>query len=195
MMETSRQDVTAKELKGKASGALFMLFFGAFWIFSAMFYWQGLPRWSIIAVSLIPISLAALAVRQLRRASGILPEVSARERAQGASIGRKFRIIFSTEGALIGLAVMLLVRFAHPELIPVAVALIVGLHFLPLAHLFRSRLYYWVGSLIVAMACACLLIKDAQARLVALGFGVGLLLWFTSALMLWTSGGFTGKSA
>jgi hypothetical protein len=194
-MDTSRQNVTAKELKGKASGALFMLFFGTFWIFSAMFYWQGLPRWSFIAVALIPISLAALAVRQLRRTQGVLSEVNGRASAQGTAIGRKFGIIFGIEGALIGLAVMLLVRLAHPEIIPVAIALIVGLHFLPLAHLFRSRLYYWVGSLIVVMACACLLIKDAQSRLVALGFGVGLLLWFTSGLMLWTSGGFKAKSA
>lgn len=192
MVDIPKQDVTTQEIKGKAIGALFMIFFGAFWVFSAMFYRKGLPGWSFIAVALVPIGLAALALRQLKRASGVWPQVSGGERKEEKSIRRKFRIIFGIEGVLIGLSVMLLVRLARPELIPVAVALIVGLHFLPLARLFRSRSYYWVGSLIVLLACACLLIEDAQARLAALGFGVGLVLWFTSGLMLWTSGRFPG---
>jgi hypothetical protein len=67
---------------------------------------------------------------------------------------------------------------------PLLTALVVGLHFLPLARLFEVALYYWTGGTLVLLAIACALIPEPSLRLRVLGLSVGATLWLTAGRVL-----------
>ncbi|MGG3798413.1 DUF7010 family protein [Metabacillus fastidiosus] len=84
----------------------------------------------------------------------------------------------------------------HSELIPVVVAIIVGVHFLPLAPLFQVRLYYFTGALLCLLAIITWLFVPAKITLgehqintfmSVVGFGSALILWGTG-LAIWLMG-------
>ena len=75
-------------------------------------------------------------------------------------------------------------------------AFIVGIHFLPLAALFRVKPYYFVGTLLCLLATVTLLIVPQRAvfsgqsinlQLVVLGFGAACILWVVG-VGLWMLG-------
>jgi hypothetical protein len=66
-----------------------------------------------------------------------------------------------------------------------AIALIVGVHFFPLAALFKAPLYYVTGSVGCLIGLAGFLTADNDGRQKVVGLSFGLLLWATSA---WTVG-------
>jgi len=72
----------------------------------------------------------------------------------------------------------------HPELILPAIAVIVGLHFIPLARLFDFPLYYWTEAAMVFVAVASFAIGNAALRQAITCLGCGLSLWLTSAVLL-----------
>jgi hypothetical protein len=97
---------------------------------------------------------------------------------------RRFRIVLAFEWVPIFLATLVLGRMRHPELILPAIAVIVGLHFIPLAKLFDFPLYYWTGAAMVLIAVASFAIGNPALRLAITCLGCGLSLWLTSAVLL-----------
>ena len=104
--------------------------------------------------------------------------------AKGKRAGIFFGIIFGLEGGLIGLSAALLSHAGLVDWIPIVAAVIVGLHFIPLARLFEVRLYYWTGTIIVIAMLACSFIHNAQVRSLSAGLVMAAVLWFSSALVL-----------
>jgi hypothetical protein len=64
-------------------------------------------------------------------------------------------------------------------------ALIVGLHFLPLARVFAVPLYSWTGGGAILLVLVCAFIPDASLRVLLLGLGMGVILWLSAALVLY----------
>ena len=95
-----------------------------------------------------------------------------------------FGIIFGIEGGLIWLCATVLARFGLGVWIPIAVAVIVGLHFIPLARVFEVRLYYWTGVLCVVGMLGCSLIRDSGMRVLCAGLFMAAVLWLTAVLVL-----------
>jgi hypothetical protein len=81
--------------------------------------------------------------------------------------------------------VFTLARFGRFDLMPQAVAVIVGLHFLPLVKIFRVNLYYWTSTLVVIAALGSLLIHRGYIRNIFVCGVVGLILWATSVVRLY----------
>lgn len=101
---------------------------------------------------------------------------------KGKRAGRLFGIILGVEGGLIALD-------AAGERglgfwIPIAIAIIVGVHFLPLVHVFEVPLYYWTGALSVLGVLGCLLIRDVYTRLLWVGLVMAAVLWLSVVLLL-----------
>jgi len=86
------------------------------------------------------------------------------------------------------LTAVVLGRIGHPELILPAIAVIVGMHFIPLAKLFNLPLYYWTGGSLVLIAVVSFPIGHQVLRQAITGLGCGLSLWLTSAVLLWRRG-------
>ncbi len=104
--------------------------------------------------------------------------------AKGKRAGKLFGIIFGTESGLIWLCATLLARLGLSIWIPIAVAVIVGLHFIPLARVFEVPLYYWTGVLSVFGMLGCSLIRDAGTRLLCAGLIMAVVFWLTAVVLL-----------
>jgi hypothetical protein len=146
---------TVAQARGIFSGGIILTLFGSFWCVVALGNWAARPAWSI------PLGAA-----------------------EGKRNGILFGIIFGVEGGSIPLASIVLARQGLGEWIPFSVALIVGVHFLPLAHLFRVPLYYATGILAVLGVLACLPIHDPSTRVLCECVAMVAVLWFSVAYLL-----------
>ena len=143
-----RQSVTRGFARGAAIGALVLTGFGGFWAIESVVHQSEAPAWEWVAVGVTGAVLASLCLLRMVRAANLAeahdPGLAARA---GRRMGMSFGIIFGIEGLLIGAAAAALAQAGRPLLIPVAIALIVGLHFFPLARVFRVPVYHLTGSL------------------------------------------------
>jgi hypothetical protein len=118
-----------------------------------------------------------------RRAGKQAAPLTASQKRVQSRMGITFGIVFGAEGLLIFLAVNVLTHFHLEPYIMTVVAAIVGLHFLPLATLFRVPLYYWVGGVILADALVSVALPS-PTREIAVGLSMGAILWLTCILVL-----------
>lgn len=182
-------EVVGREgLRGISYGVFFVSAFGFVW--ASMGGSSAFPESSyfILAASAV-VSLALVSTAlYLWRASRSLPELP--KDAMPAGTWRRFRIVGIAEGIAIFAAIFILGRVRQPEWIPAAIALIVGIHFFPLASIFRVRIYHATGFLLCAVF----------ALTVSLAFASGVeAVWFAvpglgSALVLWITGAFLAAS-
>ncbi len=82
----------------------------------------------------------------------------------------------AVEGVAILLAVNVAVNLHHPQLIPTAICLIVGLHFVPLTRGFGGPVYYVTGAVMSAVGLAGL---AALLSPVAVCLAAAASLWLT----------------
>ncbi len=184
-------------VRGVASGMLFMAFFGTLWAsigIGGLRGWGGL--WPSIVALLVGIGLLLGGISLLlasRRLSNQVEEADAR---RGRRVGLWFGITFATEGVLIGVASAICNAINRFDLFFPIMALIVGVHFFPLAALFQVKIYYLVGALLCLLAIITLFAvpesvklggQQVTAQWVVLGFGAALVLWGVG-LWLWLLG-------
>ena len=187
-----RRSNTSPELRlrGVASAVLFLTFFSTLWALVGIGGMQGLYETPLFIVTVL-IGLALLVAGvSLRRIARHLPR-----RAPGVDNSERqgnnkwFTIIFGTELILILASHAILSLVNRLDLFIPASVFIVGIHFFPLAALFRVRIYYLVGALLCVLAIVSVLAvpqylkldgHQIASRQVILG------LW--SAFILWVSG-------
>ena len=167
-------------LRGRVIGTLVMTGFGVWWVFAAMSSINRVALWIYIVVAIVPAALAGLAIFRLFR----LPNLSGNPSAATGKMSRNFRIVLIAEVLLIVFAIVMLGRSGHPDLITASIAIIVGLHFLPLAAIFRLPLYYTTGIVMTAWAIICLIFFQPPPRTINISIGCGLVLWLTSLTLL-----------
>jgi hypothetical protein len=95
-----------------------------------------------------------------------------------------FWIDFAIEWGLGGVTVFVLGHLGRSDLIPQALGVIIGLHFLPLAKIFAAPLYYWTGAIMVIAAIGSFIIPRRDIRSVAGCTAIGLILWLTGLVIL-----------
>ena len=171
-------------VRGSVAGAAILTFFGSAWCIIALALWPAHPVWSIPAGFVATIVLFALCVMRLMALRNTPATDNPAAAAKGKRAGMLFGIIFGTESGLIWLCATLLAHLGLSIWIPFAVAVIVGLHFIPLARVFEVPLYYWTGMLSVLGMLGCSLIRDAGTRLLCAGLVMAAVLWLTAVLLL-----------
>jgi hypothetical protein len=129
-----------------AWGAIIMGFFGAAFV-SLTLYWQyditGL-RLALPFLAFAAIALAAVHVLRLPGA-GIVPSERAERVIMWSSIG---------EGVGLFLAGNIVMNLHRPDLLLQSMALVIGLHFLPIAHATLLRAFYLLGGALILAAMA-----------------------------------------
>ena len=174
-------------LRGRTIGATIMFFFGALWLLLGLSGGRVSARSLRLGFLLAGMALAAcigiMGRRSMRQSSGSGP-LSAEQVAVSQQTGRRFGWINAIQGGAIFLAVVLLNAVHRPLFIAPVIAIIVGLHFFPLASLFGARVYYATGSFGCAIGITGLLISDPALRMSFVGFSFGSLLWLTVAAVL-----------
>lgn len=145
----------------------------------------GLPGAGFLTAISAGTSVAlVIAAVHLYRASATLPTMPPGT-VNHARVWRRFQLIGIAEGIAIGLAVFVLARLGYPEWIPATVALVVGLHFFPLASLFGVMLYYATGALL----CGVFVVSAISAKIPGGGESLAVMPGIGSAFVLWVTAG------
>lgn len=184
--------MSSEELRGRSSGVMVGAVFGLVWVGSA------LPALgAVVAVPVLVASVAIFAVlmtgsRRLRVAATAVP--ASASPAGGADLDkmpRRFTIVIVIEAVAIFATARILAESDHSQWIAAAVCMIVGLHFFPLARLFRFGLYHATAVTLLLVAGVTMLLGAAgtppQLWQLLPGFGAALALWATGARLLLTS--------
>jgi hypothetical protein len=163
-------------------GALICGSFGAVWMFEALFF-GGLatPVW-ITMIGMLTVAVVAWPAIRLRSFTDVTYSVADRER--WAAIAVPYWINAAIEWLLCCVVASWLAHIHRYALIPQCLGVIIGLHFLPLAKMFKSQLYYWTGAAMVLGGLASLAIPAGHIRNIAACGVDGLSLWATAAVIL-----------
>ena len=173
---------------GTATGVLNMAFFGAVWTVAGSGGIEGATGVIVLIIGwAIALALCVGSVRLRRVAKGLPRNDSPQAQDRQKHNLRRFNLVFGLEFVAIVVAVFLLIRLGSGSLIPSVVALIVGIHFFPLATLFEVKVYHLTGAVLCALALATILFVP-ESRLALVGVGSAATLFVTSAYMLFLGG-------
>ncbi|MEP7188444.1 MAG: hypothetical protein ABI901_04535 [Roseiflexaceae bacterium] len=179
-------------MHGYAIGALLLTFFGALWALltlSALTVQQRVVL--VVMVVIVAGMLAYAAIKLLRSAQQLPRSLTPESRAQETTTSKWYVLVVVSEAVAIALASIVLGRANYGQHIPLVVALIVGIHFLPLAALFHVPMYYLTGLCMVVLAGGALIALFFNVTLgepytwsVVVGMGNAVILWLTTLYIL-----------
>jgi hypothetical protein len=154
---------------------VFLAGFAAFWWGGGfLFAHKPLP----LALAGVAVSAGVLLAAYLRRKPALPVEPAERKRR-----GRILGGAATLEGVAIAVVYNLLIANGLMDYLFPAMALIVGLHFLPMAKLLPMPIYYLSAALLILVAGAGLLV-DPGLRPVAVGATSAASLWLTCLLLM-----------
>ena len=158
-----------------AIGSMIFTVFGGAW----------LCAWSIKAYGMKPVLLALIALPAIAIFVFSVQQFRSNQNAHAAESGspeskrvnRIFNIVNAAQGVAIFIAANVTANLGHKEwFIPVFI-FIVGVHFLPLAGLFKARRHYVTGFAMILLAVIYPLVaKNGPSNPVGC-LGTGLILW------------------
>ena len=191
-MPLSVQPIPRALIQGYVSGALFLTFFGALWALLTLSALTAEQRVVLAVAVVIVAGVSGFIAFRLLHAAKHLPQPAATDgSAQGTTLGKWYALIVGSEFVAIALASVLLGQAHDDQLIPLVVALIVGIHFLPLAALFHVPVYYLTGMLMIVLAGCGLIalffnltLGGPYAWSVVIGLGNAVILWSTALYLL-----------
>lgn len=173
-----------------------MALFGTLWAGIGIGGLQGWgSTWLIIVAVFVGILLLSGGI-SLLVASKQLSQPAESDTHRWKRVWIWFGIIFTVEGLAIGAASAICTATNHFNLLFPIMAIIVGVHFIPLAPLFRVKTHYITGTLLTLLAMATLLFIPENTTLgghpviawwLVVGFGSALILWGTG-LKVWLIG-------
>lgn len=159
-MENQKNLIPAVAVKGIATGLMMMASFTLIWAGMAFSGLHGTTAaWVLIVFPILAgifiskgITLYAVAKKH--------PDIQSEEdKAEGKKMDKWFGIIFGAEGLLIFIAVNVVINLGHPELTIPAIALVVGLHFFPLARVFKRTIDYYLATWSTVVATLAIILS------------------------------------
>lgn len=178
---------------GAANGVMFMTFFGALWASIGIVgsHQLGAP-WPLVLSAIVTIILLSGAISLFGKSHSMNHAVTAKEKEDTKRINRKFGLIFVLEGVAIFLASVICNALDQFEVFFPVMAMIVGIHFFPLASLFKEKFYYGTGVVMCMLGIISLFLPiNATFGNVSfimmstfIGFGSAVTLWVTG-LRIW----------
>jgi hypothetical protein len=159
------------------TGAIIMGVFAAvWWVAGVRASGYGSPLIYAVAPVVTGLIIVA-ALRGRERSAQEPPEEHARR-------DRLVGIASAAEGVAILVAVNVLVNLGLNDYVAPVIAIIVGLHFVPLARLLPARLYYATAALLVALGVCGFAMRRPDLRLLVVSVGAACVLWLTCAFVL-----------
>src|SRR6476619_8498157 len=158
-----------------AIGLFLMAFFTALW---ASWSFYGLSAFLGVALIVIFGAFAVIFVIngvQLFRSAARLPlPTGAESQRRGRALRMGFGVTFASEGVVIAVVCALLAINGGYAYFAPAIALVVGLHFIPFGFLFRRSIDFYIAAWVVVWAIVGIWLIDSQilAPLVASLVGV-----------------------
>jgi hypothetical protein len=169
---------TANQLRGMATGVIFMAFFGGVWFFFALLERQIV---SVSHAAGVALGMAVLLVPALTlfRTAKRWPRVT-----EDSAARRTFNQVNAAQW-IAGFALFYVLRWIHlDDYFMSALTAIVGLHFFPLAKIYHNPAARGTGAILVAWAVASVVFVPVEHLPSSTGFGTGLILWHSAAITL-----------
>lgn len=167
-----------------ATGALFLALFGVVWAVSGASAIGGAAGTGIFLLALgAAAALCLTSVRTRSRSAALPHDDSPVADAARRQASRRFGLVVALQWLSILAAIVVLGRLDRGSAIPAVVALIVGVHFFPLAGIFRVPAYRAAGAALCLLALVALWAPPAS-RLPIVGFGSAAVLFLTAAVVL-----------
>ena len=175
-------------LLGMTIGAAVMFGFGSVWLVTGLVRGNRSPKWLYVALLFAGVVLGGCIAILGAKASGLPRDSDALTQQQvdaNRRVAQHFYVILGIEIAAIALSVAALNALRYPSYILSGIALIVAVHFFPLAALFRAPVYYGAALGGSAIGLVGFFIDDDGLRQKVVGLSFGALLWATAS---WIAG-------
>lgn len=174
----------AEAATGGGRGALVVSMFGAGWLGwglgeAGVFNGVVGPAFGFIALFLLACSIYT--IRRGRLLGKQYPPVPASRRR---AVQRSFLLVVIIEVLAIASVFILSDRIHRPDLGADWCAMVVGLHFVPLARTFRAPVLGVFGILITLWSILCWVLFRSNALVITTTLGTGILLWATAVSAL-----------
>ncbi len=157
-------------------GAVVMGFFGGVFFAVAAVKADGWRSPLLLIPVIVFVAIAAVAARMISRAAPGAYDT-------GAKAGKIISRASIAEGVGITILAFALANLGRNDLILPGIAVIVGLHFLPMAYAIPFRAFYIIAALILAAAIIGFVLHQPEGYIVT-GLAGALVLWAASVLAL-----------
>lgn len=165
---------------GVALGGVFLSLFGALWLAGASVRYLGTSPAALAAIAAGAAAIAAWGVTLFRRRRPAYgADAAARKR-----LARSFMVVNAVQWSLIGLLILALNVTGHVAWIVPGVILIVGVHFVPLARLFRYRGYMATAAALVLVAVLDGVAGAGDRTVAPSLLATGAVLWISAIVLL-----------
>jgi len=177
-MENEPHIIPAAAVKGIATGLLMMAFFTLIWSGIAFGGLHTTNWWFVLLIfPVLSVFFIFNGIKLFRIAKYYPPLTSEADLAEEKKMGKWFGIIFGAEGLGIFIGINVVINLGHPELAIPVLALVVGLHFYPLAKVFKRTIDYYLAtwSTIIAVVAIILTLNktfDQTATFAFTGIGI-----------------------
>jgi hypothetical protein len=145
-MDAKQRTIPRIAINSIATGILMMAFFTMMWTGIAYGSMEANGLIILIIFALVSIVFIVRAIRLFSISKGFPKLESEADKAQGKRSGKWFGIIFAAEGLGIFIAINVVINLGHAELTIPVIALVVGLHFYPLAKVFKRTIDYYLAT-------------------------------------------------
>jgi hypothetical protein len=155
---------------------------GGIWVLNMMAAVWGVAAVMVghasIWLVVVPVAISVALLLWSRRQS-----VGTGAPVEGDHVGRVVGIATAIEGVAIFVVANVLMNMHLPTLVMPAIAIIVGLHFIPLARWIPVSLYYRTGAGLIVIGLATCFFPP-EHRAVATGVAAALTLWLSGVLLV-----------
>jgi hypothetical protein len=173
----------------QANGIIALTMFGGIWWILGLTspYLVWLMPWSGLVAAGAGSAMLVATFRLRNKAAGLkFTDLSKDQQADANRMKRAYFRVVATELVLASVLVALCNLSGRWELAWPLIGLVVGLHFLPLARIFRVPAYYVTGG--AAATVSLVGIVGVLGHPFALvGTGMGVVLWCSGLYLLWTA--------
>jgi len=176
-MNEPTDTVPREAITGIAGGLMLMAIFTSIWATIANAGLKGSDHHvALYGFGILVGAFFAGSIAVFKQAKNFPKATSAADIAIRKKSGIWFGVIFGAEGFLIFIAVNAVINLGHPELVIPAIALVVGLHFYPMAKIFKRKIDYYLATwtTLIAITGIVLSLNKTFTETQALAFvGIG----------------------
>jgi hypothetical protein len=174
----------AEAVVGAGRGALIAAMFGSGWLGWGLGDARAFNVFVGPAFGSVELFLLACSIYVIRKGRQLRKQHSPVPSATRKAVRKSFLLVVRLEFVAAALLGILAWRLHRPYLAADWCAMVVGLHFLPLAKIFRAPHYNVIGVLITLWSVLCWTLFRSNALFIAVAVGTGVLLWSSSILSL-----------
>ena len=198
-METKPHILPRIAITSIATGLLMMAFFTTMWAGIAGSGLSGSIKYveiGFFAVLIIGFIVSAVYFFMVSKHFPKLNDEA--DKARGKKEGMWFGIMFGAEGLFIFLGINIVINMGHAELVIPIIALVVGLHFYPMAKIFKRTIDYYIAtwSTLIALCSIWLILHNTYPTnniIVFLGIGMAVSTSCYGLYMIYKGRGFVKR--